>query len=267
MGWPVAHSLSPAIQNAALDAAGLGSAWRYQLLPVPPELFEETVRALPSAGFGGVNVTIPHKQAALALAGQASERARAIGAANVLLFRPDGTIWADNTDAPALTVALSRRTRLSGATAVVLGAGGSARGAVWALLEAGAASVRIWNRTPAHARELAASFDSTTVLDGLPAGPVGVLVNCTSAGLHGDQQLGELAIDPAWLGRCGVVVDYVYRMAGTTPLVACARAAGVAAVDGIELLVGQGALSFERFTGLPAPREAMWSALGLSSAP
>src|ERR1700716_2223493 len=98
LGWPVAHSRSPAIQNAALQSAGL-TGWRYQLLPVPRELFEETVRALPGAGFRGVNVTIPHKQQALALADQATPSARAIGAANVLVFDRSGAIHADNTDA------------------------------------------------------------------------------------------------------------------------------------------------------------------------
>ena len=90
LGWPVGHSRSPAIHNAALAAAGLAPAWRYQLLPVPPELFEETVRALPAAGFRGVNVTIPHKQAALALSDRASDRACAIGAAcsGSLVLRP-----------------------------------------------------------------------------------------------------------------------------------------------------------------------------------
>src|SRR6185437_2937145 len=101
LGWPVAHSRSPAIQNAALAAAGLHE-WRYQLLPVPPGLFDETVTALSGAGFAGANVTIPHKQAALALAGEVSPRARAIGAANTLTFGPGGQIAADNTDAPAL---------------------------------------------------------------------------------------------------------------------------------------------------------------------
>ena len=134
LGWPVAHSRSPQIQNAALEAAGL-SGWRYQLLPVPPELFAETVRALPAAGFRGVNVTIPHKQAALALADEATDSARAIGAVNTLTFRDDGVIYADNTDAPALIDALPFAP--ADRTALVLGAGGSARAAVWALRAGG----------------------------------------------------------------------------------------------------------------------------------
>ena len=104
-GWPVAHSRSPAMHNAAL--AEVGVDWRYLLLPLPPQLFSETVRALPAAGFRGVNVTIPHKEAALALADEATETARAIGAANTLTFGADGTIHADNTDAPGLLAALA----------------------------------------------------------------------------------------------------------------------------------------------------------------
>src|SRR5215211_7509936 len=95
-GWPVAHSRSPAMQEAALAEAGL-RGWRYLKLPLPPELFEETVRALPRAGFRGVNVTIPHKEAALALADAASDAARGIGAANTLTFERDGALVADNT--------------------------------------------------------------------------------------------------------------------------------------------------------------------------
>ena len=107
-GWPVAHSRSPQMHNAALaQVLGLDD-WRYQLLPLPPHLFTETVKALPAAGFRGVNVTIPHKEAALALADDATETARAIGAANTLTFEPDGAIHADNTDAPGFLHALNR---------------------------------------------------------------------------------------------------------------------------------------------------------------
>ena len=146
VGWPVAHSRSPAIQNAALAAAGL-AGWRYQLLPVPPELFDETVRALPAAGFRGVNVTIPHKEAALALA----DRRDAAGAgdrrrqhAHVRGRRRDRAPTTPTR--PALIAALPALA--AGRTALVLGAGGSARAAVWALIDAGAREVRVWNRTP-----------------------------------------------------------------------------------------------------------------------
>jgi shikimate dehydrogenase len=109
LGWPVAHSRSPAMHNAALAALGM-HGWRYQRLPVPPALFAETVRSLPSAGFLGANVTIPYKHAALELATEASAAAREIGAANTLTFAADGAIAAENTDAPGLIAALERLT-------------------------------------------------------------------------------------------------------------------------------------------------------------
>jgi shikimate dehydrogenase len=255
LGWPVAHSRSPAIHNAALAAVGLAE-WRYQLLPVPPESFAETVRALPAAGFRGVNVTIPHKHAALELATDATPRARAIGAANTLTFDPhsDG-IAADNTDAPALVDALPFNAR--GRTAVVLGAGGSARAAVWALLDAGAAEVMVWNRTPERARTLTAELGGTPVERVQPAD---ILVHCTSTGLDGSdtffKQLPLSADDLVWYD---CVVDLVYT-SSETALVRAAHARGVAVVDGLELLVGQGALSFERFTGRSAPLELMRTA-------
>jgi shikimate dehydrogenase len=259
VGWPVAHSRSPAMQNAALHAAGFGDSWHYQLLPVPPELFTETVRALPAAGFRGVNVTIPHKQAALALASEASARAAAIGAANTLLFNEDGQIWADNTDAPALIDALSRRVDLRGASALVLGAGGSARAAVWALTDAGTGEVSIWNRTPERAAELAHDFGARAVSEPLTAADI--LVNCTSVGLHPDDELEALLLSTHQLDGHRAVVDFVYRDGGT-PLTRAARASGVPTIDGLELLIGQGAISFELFTGTAAPIEAMRNALG-----
>jgi shikimate dehydrogenase len=267
-GWPVAHSRSPAIQNAALRAAGL-DGWRFQLLPIPPAEFDATVAALPAVGFRGINVTIPHKERALALAlaagGAVSQRAHAIGAVNTLVFEPDGAIRADNTDAPALIAALPMTA--AGATAVVLGAGGSARAALWALLDAGAAEIRVWNRNRERALALCASVGGGTVVDAVE--PAELLVNCTPVGLHphpggadADRaELSELPLDPERL-PFGAVVDLVYRDGGTA-LVRTARRHGIAAVDGLELLVGQGALSFAQFTGATASVEAMRAAVGL----
>jgi shikimate dehydrogenase len=254
LGWPVAHSRSPAIQNAALAAAGLDD-WRYQLLPVPPELFAELVPALAGAGFAGANVTIPHKEAALALADEASPRARAIGAANTLTFAPDGQIAADNTDAPALIAALPWP--VSGRTAMVLGAGGSARAAVWALLDAGAAEVRLWNRAAQRAHDIAQELGAVAVPR---PGPADLLVHCTAVGLDGSDPFDRLPLSPAELTGYGCVVDLVYTGHGTI-LIDRAREQGVAAVDGLELLIGQGALSFEIFTGMPASREVMRAAV------
>ncbi len=252
LGWPVAHSRSPAIHNAALNALGMGD-WHYQLLPVPPELFAETTRGLGGSGFVGANVTIPHKQAALALADSASEAAKAIGAANTLTFAGDGTIAAENTDAPGLIAAIGEP--LTGKRALVLGAGGSARAAVWALREAGAADVAIWNRTRERATALARELGARAV--GEPE-RAELLVNCTAVGLAPapGEELGQLGLTPALIGEFETVVDLVYGE-GATELLAAAQAQGSRTLDGLEILVAQGALSFELWTGREAPLQVM----------
>jgi shikimate dehydrogenase len=258
LGRPVAHSRSPAMQNAALRELGL-TDWTYQLLPVPPELFEETVRALGGAGFVGANVTIPYKHDALALADSATDAARAIGAANTLTFAADGGIAAENTDAPGLIAAMERDGHSPrGLTALVLGAGGSARAAVWALRGAGASEVSIRNRTHARAIELAEAFGARAVK--LPE-RADILVNCTALGLvppptQGVSDLNILGITHDLIGECSYVVDLVY-VEGSTPLLAAARERGVPTLDGLEILVAQGALSLELWTGRPAPIDVM----------
>lgn len=256
LGWPVAHSRSPAMHNAALAHLGM-SDWHYQRLPVPPMLFEETVRALGKAGFVGANVTIPHKHAALELADEASESARAIGAANTLTFAEDGTIAAENTDAPGLIAALG--VPAAGLRAQVLGAGGSARAAVWALIDAGAAEVWVWNRTPQRATELARDMGARATSTPQTAD---LLVNCTSVGLDiersatEDCALNHLGLTGDQVGKYSYVIDLVYRST-PTPLLAAARMRGARTVDGLEMLVEQGALSLERWTGREAPLEVM----------
>jgi shikimate dehydrogenase len=267
LGWPVAHSRSPAIHNAALAALGL-DGWRYQRLPVPRALFAETTRALRSSGFVGANVTIPYKQDALALATEASEAALAIGAANTLTFLDDGAIVAENTDAPGLVAALGRLVDSPAhLRALVLGAGGSARAAVWALREAGADDVAVWNRTPARAQELTRELGVRAVDSPEPAE---LLVNCTSVGLEGadlepsasqDAALNQLGLGFDQIGEYSYVIDMVYRQ-GSTPLLAAAAAHGVGTVDGLEVLVAQGALSLQLWTGRPAPLEVMRRAAG-----
>ena len=151
---------------------------------------------------------------------------------------------------------------------LVLGAGGSARAAVWALRDAGASEIRVWNRTPERAQGLADDLGAVNVR---AVDPADVLVNCTSVGLDPDgtvpaHPLDGLPLGPGDLAGYRVVVDFVYRGDGArTPLLSAARAAGVPAIDGLELLVGQGALSFEQFTGMAAPVDVMRDAVGLSS--
>jgi shikimate dehydrogenase len=251
LGFPVAHSRSPAMMGAAFEALGLN--WRYVRLPVPPERFEETARALAGSGYRGANVTTPHKVAALAVADGASDAAAAIGAANTLTFVDDGAIEADNTDAPGILDALGEDVR--GAHALVLGAGGAARAAVWALREGGAAEISIWNRTAERAAGIAAQLGAR--FSERP-GPANLVVNATSVGLEpapGEKETLE-ALGLAGLDPPAVLVDLPYGT-GETPLCAWASRAGARVIDGVEVLVRQGARSLERWTGRSAPLEAM----------
>jgi shikimate dehydrogenase len=256
-GWPVAHSRSPAMHNAALAAVGL-DGWRYQLLPLPPELFAEAVRALAKVRFAGINVTIPHKEAALALADEATPTARAVGAANTLTFA-GGRIAADNTDVAGLLHAIPQRHAPRGRRVLVLGAGGAGRAAVYAAVTAGAADVMVWNRTPERARRLCAELGGRVVREPESAD---LVVQCTSVGLRcADDPFKHLPLDADSLAAGTCVVDMVYSAGGTAFLTA-ARAAGADVVDGLEVLVGQGAAALERWTGRPAPIDVMRQAAG-----
>lgn len=253
IGWPVFHSRSPAIQNAAIATLGL-SGFIYQHVPAPPELFPEILRALPAAGFVGANVTVPHKHVALALADSVSPAAAAIGAANSLSFGADGAIAADNTDAPGMIAAIGGD--LAGQSAMVLGAGGTARAAAWALREAGA-TVFVWNRTAGRARALAQDLDVEAVARPQRAT---ILVNTTTVGMDErtsvQAALRSLALDSDALGSYAQVVDFVYS-AAPTALLSEGRRLGLATVDGLQILVAQGAMSFQQWTGRVAPLEVM----------
>jgi shikimate dehydrogenase len=248
LGYPVGHSRSPDMMNAAF--AELGLDWHYVRLPVPPDLFGEIVPALAASGFRGANVTIPHKVAAHAISGVLTDAAAAIGAVNTLAFA-DGGIAGDNTDAGGLVDALD--TDLAGATVLVLGAGGTARAAVWALREAGA-EVAVWNRTAKRAADLAQEFG---VRHATSIQPARVLVNVTSVGLHGEDLPAQLELDGV---GPELVADVVY---GSEPTALCrwAERRGARVVDGLEMLLRQGARSFERWTGQAAPLDVMRRAL------
>lgn len=257
-GDPVSHSRSPAMHQAAFAALGLDA--EYQLLPLTTELFDETVRALPGSGFAGINVTIPHKAAALAVADSASDAARAIGAANTLTF-DGGSIHADNTDAPGMIAAIDRE--LTGLSALVLGAGGTARAAIWALKEAGA-EVSVWNRTAERAAGLASEFGVVSVTGTEAGAGRDLIVNTTAVGMGGDEDedsvLQALGLQLPEIREDATIVDFVYRD-GSSPLTSAARAHGLRVIDGPELLARQGALSFEIWWNQPAPLDAMRAAL------
>ncbi|HEU5143120.1 MAG TPA: shikimate dehydrogenase, partial [Solirubrobacterales bacterium] len=230
LGHPVAHSRSPAMQNAALAELGLGGEWIYEAIDVAPGRFAQQVRQMAAEGFVGANVTIPHKEAALELADAPSHDALAIGAANTLSFT-GGEIAAHNTDAGGLLNALPESPR--GQRALVLGAGGAARAAIWALARSGAV-VSVWNRTLDRARTAYQQIGGSVQLGG---GPVesprqedyGIVVNTTSVGLEGEDPFKQLPLDPDGFGD-QVVVDLVYG-AEPTRLLAAARQAGATVVD------------------------------------
>ena len=274
LGHPVSHSRSPAMQTAALEALGLGVDWSYEAIDVEPAGFDERVRALPGEGFVGVNVTIPHKEAGLAVADEASEAAREIGAANTLSFRGRG-IRADNTDASGLLAALPGP--VGGKTALVLGAGGSARAVIWALAGQGAL-VSVWNRTAERADALVR--DLARVGGGTPAegklaplsaaqaraGSFELIVNCTSIGMRDEDPFEQLPLDPERFGPEVVLVDLVYA-GGDGRLVAEARAREATAVGGLEVLVRQGAESLRIWTGMDPPLDVMREAAARGGGP
>jgi shikimate dehydrogenase len=264
LGHPVSHSRSPAMQNAALEALGLAGDWVYEALDIEPGEFADRTRELPGQDFVGANVTIPHKEAALALADEASEAAERIGAANTLSFRGGG-IRADNTDATGLLAALPKP--VEGIGALVLGAGGSARAAVWALAEQGAA-VSVWNRSPERADELVrdlAQAGAGTPAEGrlravaaeqVGSNGYGLIVNCTAIGMRDEDPFDFLPLDPERLDADIVLVDLVYA-GSESRLVEEARRRGATVVEGLEVLVRQGADSLRIWTGVEPPLGVM----------
>jgi shikimate dehydrogenase len=231
---------------------------------VDPAEFDDRVRVLPAEGYVGANVTIPHKEAALLIADQASEAASEIGAANTLSFG-DGGIRADNTDAPGLLAALPDP--VAEGSVLVLGAGGSARAAAWALARRGA-SVSVWNRTAKRAEELVRDLAKAGTVTAAEGGMVPVssdrarassfdlVVNCTAIGMADEDPFEHLPLDPDRLGPGVAVVDLVYA-GSESRLVREARARGTTAIDGLEVLVRQGAESLRLWTGEDPPLDVM----------
>jgi shikimate dehydrogenase len=259
IGWPVAHSLSPAMHNAAFRELGLD--WVYVAFPVAPERVADAVTGLAAAGVAGLNVTIPHKQAVLAGCSGVSEAAAAIGAANTLISDGAGGWRADNTDAPGFLRAVDEAAPVAvdGRRVLVIGAGGAARAVVFALRGRGA-HVAVANRTAARARELGDPVGFTRVELERAAADSVMIVNCTSLGLHDDAVPPELPLDV--IGPEHVVVDIVYRPGGT-PWLAAAEGRGARVVDGLGMLLHQGAAAFVQWTGIEPPVGVMRDALML----
>jgi shikimate dehydrogenase len=262
LGHPVAHTLSPAMQGAAFAATGIDAA--YVALDVRPEALAEAVRGAHALGLHGLNVTVPHKERALGLCARVDHAARLVGAVNTLRRFPDG--WeGHNTDAPAFRALAGEAGVAAGARALVLGAGGAARAAVWALLDLGG-TVRVAARRPEAAvavchgmaramKKPASAVEPAPWADvAREAERASLVVNATSAGLAG--KAGELPALP-WR-REQVAADFVY---GDTAFARAARSAGARLVTGEQILARQGALAFTLWTGRPAPEAVMVAAL------
>ncbi len=251
MGWPVAHSLSPRLHGYWLERHNIDGA--YLPLPVRPEAFADAVRALAALGFRGANLTIPHKQAALALCDSLDPAAERIGAVNTLVFK-DGNIHGRNSDAFGFIENLRQGApswRAEAAPAVVLGAGGAARAVIVSLLDAGAREVRLCNRTPARAEALARDMSGPVAWVPWEAraaalSGAGLLVNTTSLGMTGQEAL-DLDLDD--LPTSALVADIVYSPL-ETDLLRRARARGHAVVDGLGMLLHQARPGFEAWFGV-----------------
>lgn len=253
MGWPVAHSRSPRIHGYWLREAGVDGA--YVPLAVPPDALGTALAALPLLGFRGCNLTVPHKEAALAHMGSLSEAARRVGAVNTVTVGEDGALAGDNTDGLGFVRHLRETVPMWRADepAIVLGAGGAARAVVAALAAEGVAEIRVVNRTPHRAAALADAFSGAVrplpwraragALDGC-----GLLVNATTLGMTGRP---VLAVDLARLPPEAAVYDLVYAPL-ETGLLAAARARGNPAVDGLGMLIHQARPGFTAWFGAPA---------------
>jgi shikimate dehydrogenase len=262
IGWPVTHSISPAMHNAAFTALGLND-WNYELAPIPPDIVGKGLRTLrDEGGFIGVNVTVPLKEKVIPYV-RADERARAIGAVNTIDFR-DGT--GTNTDALGFMDDLrAHGIEVLGQRVIVLGAGGAARAAVYGLVKAGA-SVTVVNRTPQRAQVMLADLSLSAglmnadvrTLDQAAEAGASLIVNCTSVGMWPNVQESPW-IEGVPFPNNVVVYDMVYRPERTRFMEQVEQVGG-RAVGGLGMLVRQGAAAFAIWTGLPAPVEVMFAA-------
>ena len=252
MGWPVDHSLSPRLHGYWLDANGIDGA--YLPLAVAPEHFAEALRVLALLGFRGVNITVPHKEAALDAVDVADPLARRIGAVNTITVRDDGSLEGTNTDAYGFTEQLKATVpdwQVSGGAAVIIGAGGAARAICVALLDAGVTEIRIVNRTLARAEALATAVGEPVRV--LPwtaranaVGDAALVVNTTTLGMTGQPALD---LDAASINDDAVVCDIVYAPL-QTPLLRDAAVRGLRTVDGLGMLIHQARPGFEAWFGV-----------------
>lgn len=265
LGSPVAHSLSPAMHNAAMIHMDIDM--HYMAFDVKVEKLVSALEGMASLGAVGTNITVPHKEGAFRWVDELTPSAEKAGAVNTVLFREGKTIG-HNTDITGVREVLSRF-RPEGKRAMVLGAGGAARGVVCALGEEGFSPIILANRTLSRAcslKEDLLPLMGNTEMEiipwgAVPEGEIDILVNATSLGLEDNTWPGPFLEDILAAAGRGKVLDMVYSREGRTPLVAAASERGIPAVGGEEVLLFQGVAAFELFTGRAAPVEVMRNAL------
>ncbi len=262
IGDPVAHSVSPAMHNAAFREEGI--EWQYELLPTPVERLLQAVEQIRGDDCAGANVTIPHKETILAYMDCLTDRARALGAANTIIKR-DGMLVGDNTDANGfLQPLIARGVDLVGASTVIFGAGGAARAVAFALAESGVSSIALMSRTSLRGRALAERISlcfprlQVTVGDLDQITTAQLCVNATSVGMVPFSHASPLP-PGANVPAGSVAYDLVYRPRRTMFLQQAERS-GARVIDGLGMLVQQGAASLELWTGVSAPIEIMYRA-------
>ena len=270
VGYPLGHTVSPLFQQAALDHLGLDI--RYEAWETPPDRLAERMQRLRASDCLGANVTIPHKEAVIPHLDELTEVARRVGAVNTIVDR-GGRLHGSNTDVDGFLRALREDAgfEANGCRALVVGAGGAARAVAVALIEVGAASVSVINRTFARAERLVAEIQpiaGPTHLDALPytnaswtASGVGwqLLINCTSVGLAGIPEEKESPVPIDAIPEGALIFDLLYRPQ-ETKLMAAARRRGARVLGGLPMLVYQGAASFQVWTGREPPLDLMFAA-------
>lgn len=270
-GWPVTHSISPQMHNAAFVARQMN--WRYLAFAVPPDRVPAAVAALPALGLRGVNVTVPHKQAVMPHLQHWTPAAEAIGAVNTIVVEKDGQLTGDNTDGAGFIADLQAHSvEPEGKRALVIGAGGSSRAVVYGLADAGVESVKILNRTVTKAVDLAATMQSyfpeisingASFPDDVTASSQGadLIVNCTSLGMEPRIE-GLPWEENVEFREDQIVYDLVYNPA-MTRLLQLASTDGATAIGGLGMLVYQGAIAWEKWTGETAPVAVMQQATNI----
>ena len=264
IGSPVAHSLSPVFQQAAMDACGLDA--EYQRWETSIGVLPTRVESLRESRYLGANVTIPYKEQVIPMIDEPGGQSARVGAVNTIVNR-SGRLFGFNTDGPGFVAALREQLQLdvSGADVLMIGAGGAARGIAFALAEAGAGRIGISNRTLSRAERLTADVASTGYRNvfPIPTPPVApdydLVVQTTSVGMDGGPEPGDIAAGLDGARTAAVAVDIVYAPE-VTPFLAEAQRRGLRTLGGLPMLIHQGALSFELFTGVQAPLDVMFEA-------